>query len=134
MKKVLILLVLCFASLSLTAQNRMSYSLEFVAGVGVERGPLATFTPEFVAQYNLGGFIIGAGAGARYARPCQVKDSKHGRWFQNELDIPVFLRLGFGKARFFANVDAGYAVGILGYDTEAKEWSLPRSFIEKNYP
>ena len=93
----------------------MSYSLEFVAGVGVGKGPLATFTPEFVASYNLGGFIIGAGVGARYARPCNVYDSKQGRGFKNELDIPVFLRLGFGKAMFFANVDAGYAIGVLGY-------------------
>ena len=64
MKKFLVILILSVASFTLSAQNRMSYSLEFVAGVGVEKGPLATFTPEFIAQYNLGGFTIGAGAGA----------------------------------------------------------------------
>lgn len=134
MKKFLVILILSVASFTLSAQNRMSYSLEFVAGVGVEKGPLATFTPEFIAQYNLGGFTIGAGAGARYARPCFVYDTTHGRDFQNELDIPVFLRLGFGKSKFFANVDAGYAFGILGYDTEAEEWSTPRPIFERNYP
>lgn len=115
MKRFLLILVLGVASYTVSAQSQMSYSLEFVAGVGVGKGPLATFTPEFVASYNLGGFIIGAGVGARYARPCNAYDSKHGRGFKNELDIPVFLRLGFGKAMFFANIDAGYAIGVLGY-------------------
>lgn len=114
MKRFILILVLGAASFTLSAQSQMSYSLEFVAGVGVGKGPLATFTPEFVASYNMGGFIIGAGVGARYARPCDLYDSKHGRGFQNELDIPVFLRLGFGKAKFFANVDAGYAICVIG--------------------
>lgn len=114
MKRFLLILVLGVASFTLSAQSQMSYSLEFVAGVGIGKGPLATFTPEFVASYNMGGFIVGAGVGARYARPNSVYDSKHGRYFQHELDIPVFLRLGYGKAKFFANVDAGYALCVIG--------------------
>lgn len=119
MKKILVLFLLCLATLTLSAQSRMSYSLEFVAGVGVGKGPLATFTPEFVAQYDLGGgFRIGAGAGVRFAKPCLqniTKNGKHSRTFCDELDIPVFMRLGYGKERLFARLDAGYAPGILSF-------------------
>ena len=115
MKKTVLLLILGLVSFSLSAQSRMSYSLEFVAGVGVGKGPLVSFSPEFVAQYNLGDFVMGVGAGVRYARPCKVYDTKHGRGFHDEVDIPVFLRLGFGKSKFFTHVDAGYAIGVLGY-------------------
>ena len=128
-----LVLVFCVTSLMLTAQNRVSYTLEFVAGVGVDKGPLVSFSPEFVGQYNWGGFIIGAGAGARYARPCYEYDAKHGRDFKNELDIPVFLRLGYGKAKFFANVDAGYAVSILGYDINNRLSTTNQSTSKKNY-
>ena len=114
MKKTILLFVTFLATITVSAQSRMSYSLEFVTGVGVGKGPLVSFTPEFVAQYNMGGFILGAGAGVRYARPCLVYISDKGRRFHNEIDIPVFLRLGFGKANFFANVDAGYAIGVIG--------------------
>lgn len=119
MKKIFVLLVLCSVSLTVSAQSRMSYSLEFEAGVGFWKGPLATFAPEFVAQYDLGGnFIVGAGAGARYAMPCLQYITKNGsrsRSFFREVDIPVFLRIGYGKEQFFANLDAGYAIGVLGY-------------------
>ena len=119
MKKTALLLVLGWVSLSLSAQSRMSYSLEFVAGVGVGKGPQAMFTPEFVAQYDLGsGFGIGAGVGTRFARPCLQYITRNGsksRTFSNELDIPVFLRLGYGKEKFYANLDAGYAIGALSF-------------------
>lgn len=115
MKKTVLLLILGLVSFSLSAQSRMSYSLEFVAGVGVGKGPQVSFSPEFVAQYNLGDFVMGVGAGVRYARPCKVYDTKHGRGFHDEVDIPVFLRLGYGKSKFFTHVDAGYAIGVLGY-------------------
>ena len=115
MKKTVLLLILGLVSFSLSAQSRMSYSLEFVAGVGVGKGPQVSFSPEFVAQYNLGDFVMGVGAGVRYARPCKVYDTKHGRGFHDEVDIPVFLRLGYGKSIFFTHVDAGYAIGVLGY-------------------
>ena len=119
MKKAILLLVLSLASLSLSAQGRMSYSCEFVAGVGVGKGPQLFFTPEFVAQYAFdGGFKIGAGAGARFARPCLqyiTKSGAHSRTFCDELDIPVFMRLGYGKEQFYANLDAGYAIGALAF-------------------
>ena len=119
MKKTVLLLVLGLASFSLSAQSRMTYSWEFIAGVGVGKGPQALFTPEFVAQYDLGcGFRIGAGAGTRFGRPCLQYSTKNGaksRSFTNELDIPVFMRLGYGKEKLYVQVDAGYAIGILGF-------------------
>ncbi len=119
MKKTVLLLILGLASFSLSAQSRMTYSWEFIAGVGVGKGPQALFTPEFVAQYDLGcGFRIGAGAGTRFGRPCLQYITKNGaksRSFTNELDIPVFMRLGYGKEKLSVQVDAGYAIGILGF-------------------
>ena len=117
MKKTVLLLVLGLASFSLSAQSRMTYSWEFIAGVGVGKGPQVSLTPEFVAQYGFdGGFRIGAGAGTRFARPCLqyfTEFGSHSRSFCNELDIPVFLRLGYGKEKLYANLDAGYAIGAL---------------------
>lgn len=118
MKKTVLLLFLGLASLSLSAQSRMTYSWEFVAGVGVGKGPQVSITPEFVAQYDLGGgFKIGAGVGTRFARPCLQYITQNGssprRTFCNELDIPVFMRLGYGKEKLYANLDAGYAIGAL---------------------
>ena len=118
MKKTVLLLFLGLASLSLSAQSRMTYSWDFVAGVGVGKGPQVSITPEFVAQYDLGGgFKIGAGVGTRFARPCLQYITQNGssprRTFCNELDIPVFMRLGYGKEKLYANLDAGYAIGAL---------------------
>lgn len=120
MKKTVLLLVLGLATLSLSAQSRMSYSLEFVTGVGVGKGPQAIFTPEFVAQYDLGSVLrIGAGVGTRFVRPClqyiTENESSPRRTFCNELDIPVFMRLGYGKEKLYANLDAGYAIGALSF-------------------
>ena len=119
MKKTILLLVLGVASLSLSAQSRMTYSWEFVAGVGVGKGPQVFLTPEFVAQYDFGGgFRIGAGAGTRFARPCLqyiTRNGSHSRSFCNELDIPVFMRLGYGKEKLYANLDAGYAICALSF-------------------
>ena len=117
MKKTVLLLILGLASFSLSAQSGMTYSWEFVAGVGVGKGPQVSITPEFVAQYDFGGgFRIGAGVGTRFARPCLQYITRNGsksRSFCNELDIPVFLRLGYGKEKLYANLDAGYAIGAL---------------------
>jgi hypothetical protein len=118
MKKTVLLLFWGLASLSLSAQSRMTYSWEFVAGVGVGKGPQFSFTPEFIAQYDLGsGLRIGAGVGTRFARPCLQYITKNGssprRTFCNELDIPVFMRVGYGKEKLYANLDAGYAIGAL---------------------
>ena len=144
MKKTVLLLVLGLASFSLSAQSRMSYSLEFVAGVGVGKGPQVSFSPEFVAQYDLGGgFRIGAGAGTRFARPCLqyfTEFGSHHRSFCNELDIPVFMRLGYGKEKLYANMDVGYAICALtlydwgwagdGWSEGRKEPSYDGFFIE----
>lgn len=119
MKKTILLLVLGVASLSLSAQSRVTYSWEFIAGVGVGKGPQVSLTPEFVAQYDLGGgFRIGAGVGTRFARPCLQYITRNGsksRDFCNELDIPVFMRLGYGKEKLYANLDAGYAICALSF-------------------
>ena len=46
----------------------------------------------------------------------------------------VFIRLGYGKAKLFANVDAGYAIGILGYDTENRDLLINQSTSKRVYP
>ena len=55
----------------------------------------------YITQYELGsGFRIGAGAGFRLVLPCLqyiTTNGTHERTFCDELDVPVFLRLGFGK-------------------------------------
>ena len=144
MKKTILLLVLGVASLSLSAQSRMTYSWEFIAGVGVGKGPQVSLTPEFVAQYDLGGgFRIGAGVGTRFARPCLQYITRNGsksRDFCNELDIPVFMRLGYGKEKLYANMDVGYAICALtlydwgwagdGWGEGRKEPSYDGFFIE----
>ena len=119
MKKSIVLLIVSLLSLSLEAQERLSYTLEIVAAAGIGRGPLASLTPQFAVQYDLGaGFIIGAGAGARFAAPCLQYINKNGtmtRQFCEELDIPVFLRLGYGMEQYFATLDAGYALGVFSF-------------------
>ena len=145
MKRNLIsLFVMFLASITLSAQSGMTYSWEFVAGVGVGRGPQVSITPEFVAQYDLGGgFRIGAGAGTRFARPCLqyfTEFGSHRRSFCNELDIPVFMRLGYGKEKLYANMDVGYAICALtlydwgwasdGWGEGRKEPSYDGFFIE----
>ena len=74
MKRIKIILVcflLCLAGLSLQAQDRWIYSAELTAGVGFKQGPLFFVTPQFTAQYPLGGgFTAGAGIGFRIGRPC----------------------------------------------------------------
>ncbi|MBO4434106.1 MAG: hypothetical protein J5769_01465 [Bacteroidales bacterium] len=118
MKKTVSIIFLCLAALwSMSAQSKFSYSLELKAGAGLGHGPIALFTPEFVAQYDLGGgFIAGAGAGARLAMPClsyNVTNGKYtGRSFVEEIDIPLFLRVGYGLEKFYVNLDSGFAIGI----------------------
>jgi hypothetical protein len=119
MKRTILLFVTFLATIAVSAQSGMTYSWEFVAGVGVGRGPQVSITPEFVAQYDLGGgFRIGAGAGTRFARPCVQYITRKGsksRTFCNELDIPMFMRLGYGKEKLYANLDAGYALCALSF-------------------
>lgn len=123
MKKIYCILILCLACFTLQAQELFSYSVDVTVGVGVGRGPLATVTPQFIAQYELGNnFRLGAGVGTRFAVPCVqyiTRNGKYERSFCYELDIPVFLRVGYGKGKIYTNVDAGYAIGALsiyGFD------------------
>lgn len=113
-------LVLCSFAQSLGAQNRFSYALESVAGLGIEKGPQYTVTEEFVTEYSLkGGFLIGVGAGLRYAAPCYqyiIKNGVHTESsFANELDAPLFARAGYSGNRIFLKLDAGYSFGLYGH-------------------
>ena len=115
-RTILIASLLCLAGLSLQAQDRWIYSAELTAGVGFKQGPLFFVTPQFTAQYPLGGgFTAGAGIGFRIGRPCyeySVLNGSGSRSFCTELDIPLYLRFGYGKEHLFAHLDAGYAVGV----------------------
>ena len=120
MKKVLCAFFICLMAVSSRAADRFSFSLEEVAGAGVGRGPLFTVTTQGVAQYDLGsGFIAGMGAGIRFAKPCLQYIVKNGsfdrRTFSNELDLPMFLRIGYSRNRFFTNLDGGYALGLSSF-------------------
>ena len=116
-KSLLLVLYLITSAFSLSAQSRFSYSVELSVGAGVWKGPYFTIAPEFVAQYDLGaGFKVGAGTGVRFAMPCVQyntwEDGTHSRDCSVELEIPVFLRLGYGVKWFYLNFDAGYTIGI----------------------
>lgn len=122
MKKIFVFLFLCLASVVMSAQGRFSFSIEAEAGVGIVNGPMPVVTPEFVVQYAFsGGFHLGAGVGVRYERPCERYNIKNGvfqgrSYLSGELDIPLFLRLGYGKDKLYANLDAGYAIGIVSFE------------------
>ncbi|MBQ6954090.1 MAG: hypothetical protein IJP81_09315 [Bacteroidales bacterium] len=122
MRKTIIALLLCLASVAMSAQGRFSFSIETEAGVGIVNGPMPVVTPEFVVQYAFsGGFHLGAGVGVRYERPCESYNIKNGvfqgrSYLSGELDIPLFLRLGYGKDKLYANLDAGYAIGIISFE------------------
>lgn len=134
MKKIFITLGFVLIALSMGAQNSISYSAEFVVGVGVGKGPLATLTPQFIAQYDFwGGLRVGGGIGIRYAMPCNQylsKNKTHDRNFSNEIDIPLFFRFGYDMGNFYANIDAGYAIGVLAFDGLG---SVPGGLKESSY-
>ena len=117
MKRVVCFILVGLAAFSLQAQGYINYSLEVSAGAGFGRGPQALVEPQFVAQYGLGGgFKIGAGVGIRAAKPCFQYVTRNGeseRNFCNEVDVPLFLRLGFGGEKLFAQIDAGYALSAI---------------------
>ena len=120
MKKILCLFVLSLAAVSMMAQSRFSSVFEISAGTGLARGPLVVLTPQYVAQYNLtGGLYLGAGAGLRIAAPCRRYTIKNGEYdgssYIEELDIPLFLRVGYKDSKLFASIDAGYAVGAFAF-------------------
>ena len=134
MKKVIFILALLLTVIPLSAQRRISFSVELEAGAGVWKGPLFTVSPEFVAQYGFSnGIHVGAGAGARFSMPCLQYITTNGtprRRFINENDIPVFLRVGYSKNMFFANLDGGYAIGV--YAFYGKDWT-PGGKTESKY-
>ena len=134
MKKVIFILALLLTVIPLSAQRRISFSVELEAGAGVWKGPLFTVSPEFVAQYGFSnGISVGAGAGVRYSMPCLQYITTNGtprRKFINENDIPVFLRVGYSKNMFFANLDGGYAIGV--YSFYGKDWT-PGGKTESKY-
>ena len=134
MKKVIFILALLLTVIPLSAQRRISFSVELEAGAGVWKGPLFTVSPEFVAQYGFtNGIHVGAGAGVRYSMPCLQYITTNGtprRKFINENDIPVFLRVGYSKNMFFANLDGGYAIGV--YSFYGKDWT-PGGKTESKY-
>ena len=119
MRKMFLLLFVFLPCVALRANDRLSYSLETVGGVGLGKGPLFTITQEFVTQYEMSnGFIIGGGTGFRFAMPCEQYITRNGssyRSFCNEISIPVFLRFGYGFGKAFMNLDAGYAIGLLSF-------------------
>ena len=121
MKKTILILILVMASLSLSAQERVYYSIEFLeAGIGFGTGPKIVLAPDFVVQFNMGdGFKAGAGVGLRFAVPCTrvtINESSGKRsrsLFRKELDLPLFLRLSYGIGKFGLALDAGYAIGLV---------------------
>ena len=135
MKRLVITLLACFVALSVAAQGRISYSLEFSGGVGFGRGPLFTVAPDFVAQYDLGEMVkAGVGVGARYSMPCETyknTNGSHERRFCYELDIPVFARLSWGGEKFYSNLDAGYNV-VNVFTTMGTYW-VPTGDIDPIY-
>ena len=143
MKKIVSLFAFCLLVFTMQAQDRFSYSVELEAGLGIGRGPLVVAAPQFVASYDLGnGFSMGAGVGFRYSMPQQTYytvDGKrsnktplglHGYPFGTELDIPVFLRFGYGRDRLFAALDAGYSVGLV---SSLGEGYLPDGITDPYY-
>ena len=125
MKKIVFIVALLLTVIPLSAQKRISFSVELEAGAGVWKGPLFTVSPEFVAQYGFtNGIHVGAGAGVRFSMPCLQYITTNGttrRTFINENDIPVFIRVGYSWNRFFANLDGGYAIGV--YAFYGKDWA-----------
>lgn len=70
-----------------------------------------------------GGLKLGGGVGVRFAKPVTTLsknnyyDSTH---YDNEVDLPLFVRISYGKSRLTASLDAGYAFGLWSvYSKEA---------------
>ena len=126
MKKVLLLLAIILALPTLaSAQDRLTISVEVSTGVGivdtdfktgigvVDREATISLTPEFVAQYNIDShWRVGAGLGLRIASSYKLKDFPR-KNEHNELDIPLFLRVGYSVGDIYASIDAGYTLGLV---------------------
>lgn len=125
MKKVLLLLAITLVPTLVSAQNRLTLSAEISTGVGVvdtdfktgigvvDREAIISITPEFVAQYNLDShWRVGAGLGVRFSSSYRLKhfprSNKH-----REMDMPIFLRVGYNLGNIYASVDTGYTLGLV---------------------
>lgn len=126
MKKVLLLLAIILALPTLaSAQDRLTISAEVSTGVGivdtdfktgigvVDREAIISLTPKFVAQYNIDShWRVGGGLGIRLSSSYKLKDFPR-KNEHNELDIPLFLRVGYNLDRLYASIDAGYTLGLV---------------------
>ena len=126
MKKVILLLAIILALPTLAlAQDRLTISAEVSTGVGivdtdfktgigvVDREAIISLTPKFVAQYNIDShWRVGGGLGIRLSSSYELKNfprqNEH-----NELDMPLFLRVGYNLDRLYASIDAGYTLGLV---------------------
>lgn len=125
MKKVLLLLAITLVPILTSAQNRLTLSAEISTGVGVvdtdfktgigvvDREAIISLTPEFVAQYNIDShWRVGGGLGIRLSSSYELKyfprSNKH-----IEMDMPLFLRVGYNLGNIYASVDAGYTLGLV---------------------
>ena len=126
MKKILLLLAIILALPTwASAQDRFTISAEVSTGVGivdtdfktgigvVDRDAIISLTPEFVVQYNIDShWRVGAGLGLRIASSYKLKGFPR-KNEHNELDIPLFLRVGYNLDRLYASIDAGYTFGLV---------------------
>lgn len=87
---------------------------DFKTGIGVvDREAIISLTPKFVAQYNIDShWRVGGGLGIRLSSSYKLKDFPR-RNEHNELDIPLFLRVGYNLDRLYASIDAGYTLGLV---------------------
>ena len=138
MKKGLLLLAIILALPTLaSAQDRLTISAEVSTGVGivdtdfktgigvVDREAIISLTPKFVAQYNIDShWRVGGGLGIRLSSSYKLKDFPR-RNEHNELDIPLFLRVGYNLDRLYASIDAGYTLGLVarhGFGLDQGGW------------
>lgn len=138
MKKGLLLLAIILAVPTLaSAQDRLTISAEVSTGVGivdtdfktgigvVDREAIISLTPKFVAQYNIDShWRVGGGLGIRLSSSYKLKDFPR-RNEHNELDIPLFLRVGYNLDRLYASIDAGYTLGLVaryGFGLDPGGW------------
>ncbi len=119
MRKSACIIILCMLCGALYAQSRLSYSIEYNLGYGLGKGPLTSVGTTLVLQYDLGADLnAGAGIGWRIALPCFQYTTTNGsatkKNYCMDFDVPLFVRLGYSTGYFFTNVDAGYAIGLIG--------------------
>ena len=122
MRRSILVILAMLVTLSATAQKKVVLSIEQEVGAGLAKGPVCFSTTEFVAALPMGEvFSVGVGAGLRFGLPTHTYSIVHEAGQKDktrrtpcmELDIPVFLRLGCTFSIVIAQVDLGYAPGVL---------------------